>query len=254
MLHVKINGVDLEYIVWGSGEPVILIHGGIIADANFPLLFNPILSEKYQMIHYHRGGYGKSSRSAHDCQVNICQQANDCLELMNYLQIKCGHVVGHSIGGSIALQMAIDYPDSIHSLSLLEPALTGYKAPSGDSEAIEVFIPMIDMYDGGNKSEALDMFMKMTIGPQYKTLIRDLISVEAFEMALKDAYTFFHYEIPAMKLWTFTSDDTGRIIQHVLYVQGSDSGHIAQKREQLVLSLLPQTEIIILKKAKHMLQ
>jgi hypothetical protein len=52
--------------------------------------------------------------------------------------------------------------------------------------------------------------------------------------------------IPAMRLWTFTSDDMDRVIQPILYVRGSNSGLIAQKRQELMLSLLPQTEVLVL--------
>jgi hypothetical protein len=52
--------------------------------------------------------------------------------------------------------------------------------------------------------------------------------------------------IPAMRLCTFTSDDMDRVIQPILYVRGSNSGLIAQKRQQLVLSLLPQAEVLVL--------
>ena len=45
---------------------------------------------------------------------------------MDFLNIKRAHIVGHSIGGTIALQLASSYPDYIKSLILLEPAITGY--------------------------------------------------------------------------------------------------------------------------------
>jgi pimeloyl-ACP methyl ester carboxylesterase len=82
---------------------------------------------------------------------------------MQYLGIDRGHIVGHSIRGTIALQLAINYPNSVHLLSLLEPALTGYST-QGNNEVIQEFTPLILMYDKGNKSEVIDNFMKMSIG------------------------------------------------------------------------------------------
>jgi pimeloyl-ACP methyl ester carboxylesterase len=126
------------------------------------------LIKKYQMIHYHRRGYaGSTNNKTH---VSISKQANVCLKLMQYLGIDRGHIVGHSIGGTIALQLAINYPNSVHSLSLLEPALTGYN-PQGDKEVIQESTSLIQMYDKGNRSQAIDNFMKMTIGLDYSDLI-----------------------------------------------------------------------------------
>ena len=58
--------------------------------------------------------------------LSIQQQAADCKELMKTLDIKRAHIVPHSYAGLIALQLAIDAGDMVHSLSLLEPALMGY--------------------------------------------------------------------------------------------------------------------------------
>ncbi len=123
MLSVTINGVELEYTMQGSGEPVVLIHGSVFADSYLPLLAQPILTNHYRMINYHRRGFAGSTHS--EFVVSIQQQAADCKELMQTLDIDYAHIVGHSYGGTIALQLAIDAPNKIHTLSLLEPALVG---------------------------------------------------------------------------------------------------------------------------------
>jgi pimeloyl-ACP methyl ester carboxylesterase len=248
----NINGIDLQYDVKGSGEPVILIHGAIIADANFPLIMQSNLTKKYQMIHYHRRGYaGSSNNNSH---VGISEQANDCLKLMQYLGIDRGHIVGHSIGGTIALQLAIDYPNYVQSLSLLEPSLTGYN-PQGDYQVIQEFMPLIQIYDKGQRSEAIDNFLKMTIGIDYRNLIDKMLPANAFDLAVIDAKIFFYDEIPAMKSWAFNYDDVKKIIQKpVLYIRGSDSGQRSLERQQIVLKLLPQTKVLEIDKAKHMIQ
>ena len=48
MQRVNLNGVDLEYDVQGSGEPLLLIHGSILADAFFPLLAEPRIANNYR--------------------------------------------------------------------------------------------------------------------------------------------------------------------------------------------------------------
>ena len=111
------------------GEPVVFIHGAFIADAFGPLLHEPDLARSYQLITYHRRGYGGSSPSHRP--VSVERQAMDCAALVRYLRIERAHVVGHSFGGAMALQLALEMPQLVHSLTLLEPAL--FVGASGDS-------------------------------------------------------------------------------------------------------------------------
>jgi pimeloyl-ACP methyl ester carboxylesterase len=117
----------LEYIVEGSGEePVVFIHGSIIADANAPLLKQQILADSYRLISYHRRGFAGSESYKTDLPPAISREASECQALMSYLQVRSAHLVGHSHGGVIALQLAVDPPTSICTLSLLEPALVAF--------------------------------------------------------------------------------------------------------------------------------
>lgn len=99
----------------------MFIHGAFIADAFGPLLHEPDLARSYQLITYHSRGYGGSSPSCRP--VSVERQAIDCAALLRYLGIDRAHVVGHSFGGAVALQMALDISQMVHSLTLLEPAL-----------------------------------------------------------------------------------------------------------------------------------
>jgi len=67
----------------------------------------PSLADNYRMINYHRRGYAGSSHNL-SVSVGIQQQAADCKELMQILNIDRAHIVGHSYGGLVALQLAID--------------------------------------------------------------------------------------------------------------------------------------------------
>lgn len=100
----------------------MFIHGAFIADAFGPLLHEPDLARSYQLITYHSRGYGGSSPSCRP--VSVERQAIDCAALLRYLGIDRAHVVGHSFGGGVALQMALDISQMVHSLTLLEPALS----------------------------------------------------------------------------------------------------------------------------------
>jgi pimeloyl-ACP methyl ester carboxylesterase len=80
MQRVNLNGVDLEYDVQGSGEPLLLIHRSILADAFFPLLAEPRIANNYRVISYHRRGFAGSARARDP--FTIGQQAADSRALL----------------------------------------------------------------------------------------------------------------------------------------------------------------------------
>ena len=64
MQRVNVNSADIEYEVQGSGEPVVLIHGAILADAFYSLRAEPCIANNFRVIAYHRRGFAGSSRAS----------------------------------------------------------------------------------------------------------------------------------------------------------------------------------------------
>jgi ribonucleotide reductase beta subunit family protein with ferritin-like domain len=86
--------------------------------------------------------------------------------------------------------LASTYPDYIKSLILLEPAITGYNEFTNE-QVIQEFQPIIQMYDKGQRKEAIDIFMKAAIGTNYKELIANILPTNSFELAVVDVKNLF---------------------------------------------------------------
>jgi pimeloyl-ACP methyl ester carboxylesterase len=229
----------------------VLVHGAHIADAFAPLLAEPTLTERYRLLLYHRRGFAGSTHE--EGPLSIAQQAADCRALMRHLGVPRAHVVGHSYGGVIALQLAIEAPDAVHSLALLEPAL--FMVPSAP-QFTEAMGPVLRMYEAGNKTVAVDRFLQTVVGPDYRGVL-DRVLPGAFAQAVADADTFFRIELPALERWSFTPAEAGRITQPVLAVLGADSHTLWEgwvEGHHLVQAWLPQTEAFVLQGATHGLQ
>jgi pimeloyl-ACP methyl ester carboxylesterase len=268
MKKLLVNEVELEYSVLGKreGEAIMFIHGGIIADANVPLFSEPSL-RNYRLVHYRRRRYAGSCKDK--TGISISEQALDCKNILDYLGINHVHMVGHSVGGTIALQLALEYPHYVDTISLLEPALTGY-GQYGDNGVIEEFIPVMELYDAGQKKKAVDIFMRNTMGNDYLKLIEERLPVNAYDLAVKDAKTYFHHEIPSMKAWEWPTTSNHNIpnidnntsnlnterafSKPVLYARGENSGQRSKEREKIVSNLFPNTMTMVVENAKHMLQ
>jgi hypothetical protein len=98
--------------------------------------------------------------------------------------------------------------------------------------------------------------MKKAIGSNYKDIIANVLPSNSFELAVVDAKTFFHEEIPSMKSWKFTKDQTKDLLQKkVLHIRGSQQARkISKEREDLLNYWLPQTMTISIPNAPHMVQ
>jgi benzoate-CoA ligase len=244
MERARVNGVELEYELKGSGEPVLLIHGSHLCRSFLVLFAQPALTERYTLIRYHRRGFLGSSPGIGVASVK--DQAADARALLEHLQMPRAHVVGHSYGGSIALQLAVDAPTHVHSLVLLEAALTSVPHWKG---VRELNIVTTERYRRGDWEAAVDPFLG---SPADRAIVARNVP-GGVEQALRDLDTYFGIEVPAHEAWAFTAAEAQQIQQPVLWVQGSESDVLYRECRDQVKRWIPQTETVVLHGASHLL-
>lgn len=228
---------------------MLLIHGGILADAFFPLLAEPRIASNYRVISYHRRGFAGSARATPPFSTE--QQVADARALLHHLSIDRAHVVGHSYGGAIALQWAKDVPDEIHSLALLEaPLLSSIPSAPMFWDGVAA---LKAMYEQGQRVAAVEAFCAGVAGPAYRELIDTALPPGAFDLAIADVDTFFQVESEALKQWQFSAEAAGYIHHPVLAMAGSESAPIFQESHELLKRWLPQSEEVVVQAATHAL-
>lgn len=228
----------------------MLVHAGICADWFRPLLEEPALAG-YRLVSYHRVGYAGSDRLAGP--VSIEQQADQCRALLGRLGIERAHLVGHSSGGNIALQLALDAPGTVGSLALLEPALL--PVPSRAAWGQAVAVPAMERYRAGDPAGAIDLWLRGVAGPGYRQVMEDALP-GALDQAVADADTFFGQELPAVQRWSFGEADAARVTQPVLAVLGGASPQVSPvwpERQALLEAWLDDVEPFVLAGATHLL-
>ena len=220
MEKAKINGAELEYEVAGSGEPVLLIGTGPIADSFLPFLSEKTLVERYRLIRYHQRGQAGSTHGLGP--VSFAEHAADAAALLGHLGVRRAHVAGHSTGAAIALQLAVDRPEIVHTLALLEPLLTG--APSAGA-FFEKAGPALAAYGSGDREGAMARFLSVVCGLDWETC-RTVIEQHVpggVAQAMRDADTFFGSYLPALSAWRFGPKQATAISQPVLSVLGTET-------------------------------
>ncbi|WP_248924512.1 alpha/beta fold hydrolase [Paenibacillus hamazuiensis] len=112
--------MDLYYEISGEGKPVILMHSGG-ADRRDWTFVAPVLAERYRAIAWDGRGCGKSPSP-----TETADYIGDLRAFMDHLQLEEAVLVGHSIGGQIATEFALTYPQRVSKLVLIAPDLSGF--------------------------------------------------------------------------------------------------------------------------------
>jgi pimeloyl-ACP methyl ester carboxylesterase len=111
--YAPVNGLKMYYEIHGTGEPLILLHGGVVGIT----MFGPnldALSQKRKVIAVELQGHGRTSDI--DRPLSYEAMADDIATLMKYLGIERADVMGYSLGGGVALQTAIRHSASVRKL------------------------------------------------------------------------------------------------------------------------------------------
>ena len=250
MERVKVNGVELEYEVHGAGEPVLLIDM-LIADCFVPLLKEPSLAGRYQLIRYHKRGWVGSTHTPPP--VSIANHATDAAALLDHLGVSRAHIAGHSTGASIAAQLALDYAEKVHTLALLEPTLLSL--PLGQA-FLRSADPVFEAYGNGDHSGAFAMFVAAASGLEWeacRALLEERIP-GVVAQSIKDADTFFGVELPSLLVWTFGPEQAATIHQPVLSVLGAETQPLWVEIAAFLRSSLPHVENCTIERVGHLLQ
>lgn len=116
MPKLHINGIDLHYERTGEGRPIVLVHGLGSSSRDWEMQV-PFFSKHYQVISFDLRGHGQSQKPSGPYSMSLF--AKDTAGLVKSLGVAPVHVVGISLGGMIAFQLAVDYPELIKSLVIV---------------------------------------------------------------------------------------------------------------------------------------
>ena len=117
--YAPVNGLRLYYEIHGSGEPLILLHGGLGAGDMFAPMM-PVLSQHRQVITVDLQAHGRTADI--DRPITFEVMADDIAGLAKYLGITTADVMGYSLGGGVALRTAVQHPELVKKLVLVSVA------------------------------------------------------------------------------------------------------------------------------------
>jgi pimeloyl-ACP methyl ester carboxylesterase len=128
MPHVLVNGISFHYLQVGSGPDLVMLHGLLGNLAIWHLRMAPLLRDNFRLTTYDLRGHGRSDVPPSGYTTG--DMANDLRNLMDALHIERARLVGHSLGADIALHFALQSPERVESMVLIEagiPALVNQR-------------------------------------------------------------------------------------------------------------------------------
>lgn len=147
---IDIGGDRLHYVDIGSGPPIVFVHGLCGQMRNFAYLPMATLARDHRVILLDRPGAGYSTRGA-TSSASVSAQAQTVVDFMSALGLEQPLLVGHSLGGAIALAVALDHPSAVSGIGLIAPLTHGVAAPP------KAFAPL------AVRSDALRRFISLTL-------------------------------------------------------------------------------------------
>jgi pimeloyl-ACP methyl ester carboxylesterase len=118
--YADVNGLKMYYEVYGQGKPIVLLHGSFMT---IPLNWwrvIPLLSKDRKVIVTELQGHGRTRDIARE--ISYEGMADDVSGLLNHLKIDSADILGYSMGGGVAFQMAVRHPEQVRRLVILSGA------------------------------------------------------------------------------------------------------------------------------------
>jgi len=113
--RVSVGAVEIAYRDSGSGQPLVLLHGGESAGSQYDV-FRPLLGEGIRAISYDQRDSGETRNP--DTPYGMDDLARDCAGLIRGLGYERAHIFGSSYGGALALQIAVTVPEIVQTLTV----------------------------------------------------------------------------------------------------------------------------------------
>ena len=250
MHRLQVDDTEVEFSDRGSGEPVLLVHAGVFADWFVPLAASPVL-DGFRVIRLRRAGYLSGPPPAR--HLTLRDHARHAAALLDALGVPAAHVCGLSSSCLINLQLAMDRPASVASLTLMDPAPGAVlQAPSQQNFTSSVARPALAAAAAGDAGSAFDIWMG-GVDSGYQSVLEASLGSDGYQRAVAQSRFFFADELPAVREWALDEDRAANLAKPVLLVLGANSPPNFHDMVDLLAGVLPDAQIVTLGGVGHLM-
>ena len=219
--YAPVNGIRMYYAVYGAGDPVLLIHGGL---GHADIWANQVrdLMADHTVIVADSRGHGRSTRNAEAYSYDL--MASDYLALLDYLKVEKTALVGWSDGGIIGIDIAMTHPERLTRLFAQAANVTtdGVDPKVMESKVFNAYIARM--------------------GEAYQTMSKTPGEFDAFVEQIGQMWA-------SQPNWS--DDQLGRITVPTAIVLGDHDEAITRAHTEHMAKVIPGAKLVILKDASH---
>jgi len=234
----------LHHKVAGTGDPLILIHGLFGSLENLGGIARQ-LAEHYTVYSIDLPNHG---RSPHTSTTDLSSLADHVLQWMDAQHISSAHLLGHSLGGKAAMEVALRSPERVRRLVVMDIAPVHY-TPHHD----DVFTGLLSFKPSEltSRTEADKLLTKhVSELPVRSFLLKNLVKQPEGGFAWRMNLPVIHRDYPHL----IQGNVRGKSFDgHVLFLKGGNSDYILEKHREDILSRFPQTTLKVVSNTGHWL-
>ena len=246
MPTVTVDGREVHYLQRGAGEPLLLIQGMSGNHLHWGEPFLELLDREFAVTVFDNRGVGKSARMEEP--FSIADLAEDAAGLLEALGLDSAHVVGISMGGMIAQELALNHPEKIRTLTL------GCTYSGGEGSALtspEVWQRLADGMTSGDRERALRTSFEVNVSRAYAEQEGTYATWREVMAQMPAAVKVIMAQLQAIG-----GHDTSARLQGIeaptLVIHGDEDEMLPVANGRMVASLIPGSRLEILEGVGHM--
>jgi pimeloyl-ACP methyl ester carboxylesterase len=241
---IKVRDINMYYETFGSGSPLVLIMG-LRRNLTWWYRQIPELSRHYRVIAFDNRGAGRSNKPVMEYSIRLF--ADDTAGLMDALGIQKAHILGISMGGYIAQELALHHPDKVRSLLLGCTSCGGSRTVLMSEERTKKFTANEGLTPAEILRKDMDIYFSDGFIRNHPEKVQEFIGISLQYYQPADA---FLRQFAACRKHD-TADRFGDIRVPVLIATGDDDPLVPSANSMMMKELLPGAKLCVFPERRH---
>ena len=239
---------ELHYVQRGDGEPLLLIQGMSGTHLSWGEPFLAELERDFAVTAYDHRGIGKSGRLEEGARFSIADLADDAAALLDRLELESAHVLGISMGGMVAQELALGHPDRLRTLTL------GCTYAGGEGSALtdpSVFGRLSESWRTGDRDLILRASWEINVSPRFAA---DEDAFRAFRSAALELPVSMKAIMAQLQAISdhITLDRLGDLTVPTLVIHGDQDQMLGVANGRAIAAKIPNAKLEVLPEVGHL--
>ena len=240
---IRVDDIEMAYKMFGKGSPILLINGYSAPLDFWDLTLLKRLSSNHKVITFDNRGVGNTTVG--NKTFSIPQFAQDTSKFLDALKIKKADIIGWSMGGMIAQELALSNPEKVEKLIIYASICGGNQSVPPSPEVLKIF-----SNQSGNTMERLQKFLPVLFPEQWRhdnpNFLYDLP-----KSSEQTTINTLNKQTEAITNWTGTCNRLGNITQPTMVLVGTDDVLTSPANSILITEKIPGAWLIQIRGGGH---